>query len=165
MLFGYRDSDRWYQTEMLAVGGESMRGIGLEQARMQDIDRAFARGLEDLLTAASADADGATDSVPQAGKAIDGFWIHLDVDVLDDALMCAVDAREPDGLTADELTRLLRHALASGRCLGMHVTNYDPERDPGLDCGRALVALLVAALRDDAKVEVPDDPERTQQSV
>ena len=38
-----------------------------------------------------------------------GFWVHLDVDVLDEAVMPAVDYRLPDGLTWDEL------ATASGR--------------------------------------------------
>jgi arginase len=33
-----------------------------------------------------------------------GFWIHFDVDVLDDAIMPAVDDRIPDGLSWDELT-------------------------------------------------------------
>ena len=33
-----------------------------------------------------------------------GFWVHLDVDVLDDALMPAVDYRHPGGLTWQEAT-------------------------------------------------------------
>ncbi len=43
---------------------------------------------------------------------LDGFWIHLDVDVLDDAIMPAVGYRMPDGLslagTRDDPQR--RHA-------------------------------------------------------
>jgi len=34
---------------------------------------------------------------------IAGFWIHLDADVLNDAIMPAVDYRMPDGLSFDEL--------------------------------------------------------------
>ena len=34
----------------------------------------------------------------------EGFWVHLDADVLDDAIMPAVDYRMPDGLSWDELT-------------------------------------------------------------
>jgi len=37
---------------------------------------------------------------------IDGFWIHLDADVLDDAIMPAVDYRLEDGLSYSDLTGL-----------------------------------------------------------
>lgn len=42
-----------------------------------------------------------------------GFWIHLDADVLDDAIMPAVDYRMPHGLSWEELEVVLRHARAS----------------------------------------------------
>jgi arginase len=45
---------------------------------------------------------------------LDGFFIHLDADVLDDAVMPAVDSRQPDGLSYDELGSLLRPGLDSG---------------------------------------------------
>ena len=45
-----------------------------------------------------------------ADPALDGFWVHLDADVLDDAIMPAVDYRMPDGLRFDELG-----AVAAGR--------------------------------------------------
>jgi arginase len=35
------------------------------------------------------------------------FWIHVDADGLDPSVMPAVDSREPDGLSVDELTQLL----------------------------------------------------------
>src|ERR671916_361848 len=38
---------------------------------------------------------------------VDGFWIHLDADVLDDAIMPAVDSRQPGGLGYSELVELL----------------------------------------------------------
>jgi arginase len=130
LLFGHRDDDRWYSPPLLELAESSMRSIGLQSARQQDIDRVFARRLGALLD-----------------SGVDGFWIHLDVDVLDDLLMSAVDARQPEGMTAAEVERLLQAALASGRCRGLHVSNYDPERDPGLACGRALVEILVAGLQ------------------
>jgi len=33
---------------------------------------------------------------------LDGFWLHLDVDVLNDDIMPAVDSREKGGLFYDE---------------------------------------------------------------
>ena len=42
------------------------------------------------------------------------FWIHVDADVLDDAVMPAVDYRLPGGLSPGELTAVLRVAMATG---------------------------------------------------
>ena len=77
----------------------------------------------------------------------DGFWIHLDVDVLDDAIMPAVDYRMPQGLSWNELSACLGTALASRRAIGLEVTIYNPRLDPGLAGGRGLVDALVDGLR------------------
>jgi arginase len=61
---------------------------------------------------------------------VEGFWIHLDADVLDDAVMPAVDSRQPDGLSYVELVELLRAALSSDLAVGVQVTIFDPELDP-----------------------------------
>lgn len=74
---------------------------------------------------------------------VPGFWIHLDVDVLDSTLMPAVDAPQPDGLSYEELSELLRPLLESGHAAGMQVTIYDPDRDPDGKVGRQLAAWLV----------------------
>ena len=79
-------------------------------------------------------------------EGLDGFFIHLDADSLDDALMPAVDYRIPGGLSREELTTTLELALASGRAVGMEVTIYNPELDPDGAAGRALTDLLVSAL-------------------
>jgi len=47
------------------------------------------------------------------GGQLDGFWIHLDVDVLDDAVMPAVDYRMPGGLSLQELVEVVATAVAS----------------------------------------------------
>lgn len=78
---------------------------------------------------------------------LDGFWIHLDADVLDDAIMPAVDYRMPDGLSLAELESVLRTALGSGRAVGMEVAIFNPRLDPGDDIARALVDTLVGASR------------------
>jgi arginase len=59
-----------------------------------------------------------------------GFWVHLDADVLDDAVMPAVDYRTPDGLTFDELATVLHAAAASGRMAGIDITIFNPALDP-----------------------------------
>ena len=45
---------------------------------------------------------------------VEGFWIHVDADVLDPEIMPAVDTPEPGGLELSELTELLRELLAVG---------------------------------------------------
>lgn len=58
-----------------------------------------------------------------------GFWLHLDADVLDDAMMPAVDYRMPGGLTFDELATVLSAAAASGRLAGIDITIFNPALD------------------------------------
>jgi arginase len=77
---------------------------------------------------------------------LDGFWIHLDVDVLDQAVMPAVDSPNPDGLSLAELTEILRVLLASPGAVGLEVTIYDPELDPTGAAGDGLAEALVSAL-------------------
>jgi arginase len=75
-----------------------------------------------------------------------GFWTHLDVDVLDDAIMPAVDYRLPDGLSWDELTAVVRTAAASDAAVGLEVTIFNPTLDPDGRIAARLVECLVAAL-------------------
>jgi arginase len=81
-----------------------------------------------------------------AGASTGGVFIHLDVDVLDDAIMPAVDYRIPDGLTAEELERLLRLALASGRVIGLEVAIYNPRLDEDGAAGELLTEMLIRVL-------------------
>ncbi len=77
---------------------------------------------------------------------LDGFWIHFDVDVLDDDIMPAVDYRMKDGLSYEELTRLLGAAFATGKARGMTLTIYNPNLDPQRAIARRLVAKLLEIL-------------------
>lgn len=77
---------------------------------------------------------------------LDGFFIHLDADCLDDTLMPAVDFRVPDGLSWDELDIALRLALASGKAAGLEITIYNPRLDADGSAGRGLADVLAAAL-------------------
>jgi len=61
---------------------------------------------------------------------LDGFWIHIDVDVLNDEIMPAVDSRQPDGLDYTEFTRILKGLLADERATGLNITILDPDLDP-----------------------------------
>lgn len=78
---------------------------------------------------------------------VEGFWVHLDADVIDDAVNPAVDYRLPGGLAVEELGGLLRALMAGGGAAGMDVSIYNPALDPRGDAARAVVRTLVAGLR------------------
>jgi len=77
---------------------------------------------------------------------LDGFFIHLDADCLDDAIMPAVDFRMPGGLSREELGTTLRAALASGKAVGIEITIYNPSLDKDGNAGRCLADMLAEAL-------------------
>ncbi len=63
---------------------------------------------------------------------LDGFFIHLDVDVLHDSIMPAVDSRAEGGLWYSEFTEILRPLIKSQKCIGIEITILDPNLDlPG----------------------------------
>ncbi|MGW6197838.1 arginase family protein [Kribbella sp. NPDC055110] len=77
---------------------------------------------------------------------LDGFWVHLDVDILDAAIMPAVDSPDPGGIDHDQLRALLRPLLASPKCVGFDIGIFDPDLDPDGTYATELTDTLVAAL-------------------
>jgi arginase len=76
-------------------------------------------------------------------RGLEGFWIHVDADVLNDDVMPAVDYRMPDGLSAEELTEVLSVVLASPLASGLEVTIYNPTFD---DAERSAARVLARAI-------------------
>ena len=74
------------------------------------------------------------------------IWLHVDVDVLDEASFPATDYLMPDGLSLDQLRDLLEPIGNDERLAGASIACYNPDRDPGGTCGKALVSLLVDVL-------------------
>jgi arginase len=128
VAFGFRDADeqRRYGSQALP---EDMLSLDLHAIRRIGIENAVATALQ---------------RVTRPG--LDGFFIHVDADSLNDAVMPAVDYRIPDGFSRDELTSVLTTALASGRVAGLEVTIYNPALDRDGSAGRQLTDMLVAAL-------------------
>jgi len=62
-------------------------------------------------------------------KELDGFWVHFDVDVLSNDIMPCVDSPQDDGLSYDELERILSPLLRSPLFRGIDVTIFDPTLD------------------------------------
>jgi arginase len=79
-----------------------------------------------------------------------GYWVHLDADVIDDAVNPAVDYRVPGGLSVRELGDLLRALMEGGKAIGMDVSIYNPTLDRDGEAARAIVRALLRGLRRSA---------------
>lgn len=84
-------------------------------------------------------------AVDQLGD-VTGFWLHIDVDVLDSSVMPAVDSLEPGGIAFGELQQLIEVFSSYEECLGMELTVFDPDYDPDGEYAAALVDTVVRAL-------------------
>jgi arginase len=62
--------------------------------------------------------------------AVDGFWLHIDLDLLATGAFGAADYRQPGGLAWDEVDRLAATAATQARCRGISVAIYNPDLDP-----------------------------------
>jgi arginase len=130
VAFGYRDKE-----EQVAYRSQPLP----PQMVAIDLPRIRSRGVE--AGARDAVAHLTRDRGPDRG-----FWMHVDADVLDDAIMPAVDYRLPDGLSWDELTTAMRIAFESHRVVGLEVTIYNPQLDPDGSGARGLVNVIGDAL-------------------
>jgi arginase len=115
-------------------------------------------------------ANGATRTAQWARDQLSeclGYWVHLDVDVLDPSVMPAVDAPDPGGIAYPELELLLRGLVGSPDCLGAEVTVFDPDFDIEGTYADDLVNALVtgfATLDSSARPSAPVAPAIPAQS-
>jgi arginase len=79
-------------------------------------------------------------------EGLDGFFIHVDADCLDDAIMPAVDYRIPGGLSWNELVTTLQIAIGSGKAVGIEITIYNPKLDTDGAAGQGLADALARGL-------------------
>lgn len=90
-----------------------------------------------------------------------GFWLHVDVDVLDPAVMPAVDAPSDGGIAHRELELLIAGLVGGGACLGMDVTVFDPDHDPDGGYAAELAETLVAGLAPLLAATAPAPPDHS----
>jgi arginase len=128
VAFAHRDAEEAASYHSQPLPG-ALRSIDLAEVRRLGADAAAREALAHL-----------------DREELAGFWIHLDADALDDAIMPAVDYRMPGGISWQELETVLRLAMASGRAVGLDVTIYNPRLDPDGTAGRGLVRVIADAL-------------------
>jgi arginase len=126
-LIGHRDPDEQRDTGA-ALSATAALVVSLKEMRETGAEATARRALAHL--------DGA---------GVERFLLHIDVDVLDDALMPAVDYRLPDGFGRREFAVLTGTLLADERVTILDVTIYNPARDPGGEAGRNLAGCLLDA--------------------
>ncbi len=112
IAIGRRDSEEANEHGSQRIEDTAIKVIDLAEVRAHGVDAAADRAIGHL-----------------SRSELSGFWMHLDADVLDDAIMPAVDYRMPDGLSWDELATILRVVVASGRAIGLDVTIFNPKLD------------------------------------
>jgi arginase len=91
-------------------------------------------------------AAGLRESAERTAAGLGRFWLHLDVDVLDEAAMPATDYLMPGGLEWDELAELMGPLGAAPGLAGLSLGCLNPEKDPGGRCTERTVDVLAGAL-------------------
>ncbi len=132
ILFGYRDAE-----QAASHGSQDVR-----DTNMHVFDLPYVRKIGTITAAASQTVEMLVND-----DGLDGFWIHLDADVLDDSIMPAVDYRlGGGGLSFSELSELLNILVASDRAVGMDITIFNPLLDLDGSITRRFVSSLVQGL-------------------
>ncbi len=108
ILIGVRDNDE-YLPELTASGMTVITSRRLAQLGVQH---------------------AVSEALATVTQTTQGFWIHLDLDVVDATEMPAVDCPEPHGLSFADLTAMLTLLVDSPVCMGLELTIYDPDLDP-----------------------------------
>lgn len=129
VVFGRRDAADAEQHGSQRIEETPIQVIDLDRIRTNGLSTCARQALEPLVR-------------PE----LNGFWLHLDADVLDDAIMPAVDYRLPGGLGWAELQAVIRQALETGKVRGMNVTIFNPSLDESGDIARSFTDMLVGAL-------------------
>jgi arginase len=131
VVFGYRDAE-----QSASYGSQDVRDSNMHVFDLQYVRKAG------TITAATSKAVEIL-----VNHELDGFWIHLDADVLDDLLMPAVDYRlGHGGLNFTELSELLKALVASGHAIGMDITIFNPQLDLDGTITRRFVSSIIQGL-------------------
>jgi arginase len=80
-------------------------------------------------------------------RGLDGVWVHVDLDVLDESVMPAVDSPGSPGFDYTQLSTLVSALCTSGRVAGADFAIYDPDLDSQARHAAPLVHCIADAVR------------------
>jgi arginase len=129
VLFGFRDEEH-----IKKAGGQDVRKtkihcVSLEETRWNGFSNTVEAGIQRL-------------------NSVEQFWIHVDVDVLDDAVMPAVDYRMPEGLSVGELVTTMQRLIKTGRAAGISISIFNPTLDWDGSLAKKLVVIMAKGLQN-----------------
>src|SRR5215204_6684267 len=129
ILFGYCDREQAASFGSQDIRYTSINSFDLAYVKQRGIRTTVSEAIKNILN-----------------DELCGFWIHLDADVLDDAIMPAVDYRLNGGLSFYELSELLKIIVATGRSIGMDITIFNPNLDLDGFIARRFVSAVVKGI-------------------
>jgi arginase len=129
VVFGYRDAEQASSYGSQDVLDTNMHVFDLSRVKDLKVTAAAPLAIRQLLK-----------------NDLDGFWIHLDADVLDDSIMPAVDYHLDGGLSFSELSDLLKILITSRHAVGMSITIFNPSMDSDGSIARKFVSSIVTGL-------------------
>jgi arginase len=134
----------WPEVGKPLVADPDVIQIGDREADIDQLDPAISR-----ITIQEHLRIGTTETCAQAldlfdRRKLDRVWMHIDLDVLDERVMPAVDSPGSPGLDFAQLAGLVASLTGTGRVIGADVTIYDPELDPSGTYGTDIVECLGA---------------------
>jgi arginase len=144
-LVGLEDPGPYVRDEDVSVVGVRENDEYIDKLTEIEIDTTTSQQMNALSSSQLADQVLRT-----VARNTTGFWIHLDVDVVDAKEMHAVDCPEDDGPSFNDIAELLARLLSSPACIGLEVTIYDPDLDPKGECADRIVECLRKAFRNNA---------------
>lgn len=130
VAFGFRDEGRAAEEGSQDIRDAPIEAYSLDEVSAIGVGRAAVKAVTRL-----------------ERDSLIGFWIHLDADVLDDAIMPAVDYRQPGGISYAELSEVLNVLISTGRAVGLTVTILNPRKDPDGVAVKGLAKSIVRGLK------------------
>jgi len=114
--------------------------------REDDEEAGEARATLGLVISAAQAIENTPEEIREVTREVagSGYWLQIDVDVLDASIMPAVDSPDPGGLNSSQLSALLTQ-LAPG-AIGASVTVFDPDLDPDGRYALLLADVLLSGL-------------------
>ncbi|MBT6095737.1 MAG: arginase [Rhodospirillaceae bacterium] len=123
-----------------------IRGTGSAREEEFRVAEAYGANIITAYEIHDAGMDAIVDRIPAGGN----YYITLDVDGLDPAMMPGVLAPVAGGLTFHQMRKLIHGLVAKGRVVGMDVNEFAPSYDPGyvgaVTCGQIITNLIGAAV-------------------